>query len=255
MNILIADDEAPARGELSYILDMLEPKAILHEAKNGREALKLIASQEIDVAFLDINMPGLSGLAVANTIIEMKKPPIIVFATAYNEHAASAFEMAALDYLLKPFSEKRVAKTLERINERLDKKDLREQNNKDLKNYLIKNETTDLKKIWLERENENLLLLDYKDIYWFAAEDKKVYAHSNSERFVVRYTLKELESILSNDKFVRVHKAYLVNISYISELVPWFSGNYLVRMKDENRSELKLSRRYAAKLKEITLWT
>lgn len=255
MNILIADDEAPARGELNYILDMLEPNAILHEAKNGREALKQIASKEIDVVFLDINMPGLSGLAVANTVIEMKNPPIIVFATAYNEHAASAFEMAALDYLVKPFSEKRVAKTLERIHKRLDKKDLREKNTDDLKNYLNKNEPTDLKKIWLERENENLLLLDYKDIYWFAAEDKKVYAHSSNERFVVRYTLKELESILSNDKFVRIHKAYLVNISHISELVPWFSGNYLVRMKDENRSELKLSRRYAAKLKEVTLWT
>lgn len=255
MNILIADDEAPARGELSYILDVLEPKATLHEAKNGTDALKQIASREIDVVFLDINMPGLSGLAVANTIIEMKNPPIIIFATAYNEHAVSAFEMAALDYLVKPFSEKRVAKTLERIYEILDKKDPKEKNTNNLKNYLNENEPTDLKKIWLERENENLLLLDYKDIYWFAAEDKKVYAHSFNEKFAVRYTLKELESILVNDKFIRVHKAYLVNISHISELVPWFSGNYLVRMKDESRSELKLSRRYAAKLKEITLWT
>ena len=255
MNILIADDEAPARGELSYILDMLEPKATLHEAKNGADALKIIAAQKIDVAFLDINMPGLSGLAVANTAIEMKNPPIIIFATAYNEHAASAFEMAALDYLVKPFSEKRVAKTLERIHQRLRQKDLKEKSVNDLKNYLNENEPAKLKKIWLERENENLLLLDYKDIYWFAAEDKKVYAHSYNEKFVVRYTLKELESILSDDKFIRVHKAYLVNISHISELVPWFSGNYLIRMKDENRSELKLSRRYAVKLKEITLWT
>ncbi|HHO54901.1 MAG TPA: response regulator transcription factor [Trueperaceae bacterium] len=254
MNILIADDEAPARGELSYILDMLEPKAKLHEAKNGTDALKIIASQKIDVVFLDINMPGISGLAVANTIIEMKDPPIIIFATAYNEHAASAFEMAALDYLVKPFSEKRVAKTLERIHQKLAEKDLREESNHNLKNYL-EDKNTDLKKIWLERENENLLLLDYKDIYWFAAEDKKVYAHSFNEKFVVRYTLKELENILSADKFIRVHKAYLVNISHISELVPWFSGNYLVRMKDENHSELKLSRRYAVKLKEITLWT
>ncbi len=255
MNILIADDEAPARGELKYILALLEPKAVLHEAKNGNEALKLINSTEIDVVFLDINMPGQSGLSVAATVAETKEPPIIVFATAYDEHAAQAFEIAALDYLVKPFSEKRVAKTLERIHERLEKQELRKQNNHNLREFLHRNEAPDLKKIWLEQENENLLLLNYKDIYWFAAEDKKVYAHSFNQKYVVRYTLKELEEILSNDEFIRVHKAYLVNLSQIAELVPWFSGNYLIRMKDEKQSELKLSRRYAGKLKEITLWT
>jgi two-component system response regulator LytT len=105
MKILIADDETPARGELRYILESLAPEAKICEAANGAETLDLIEAEPFDVVFLDIHMPGLDGLAVASMLMEGPEPPLIVFATAYDEHALRAFELAALDYVVKPFSE------------------------------------------------------------------------------------------------------------------------------------------------------
>jgi len=109
LHILIADDETPARSELRYILEMLAPEATFYEAANGGEALSLIEREPIEVAFLDINMPDVDGLTVAAIIMDSPEPPLVVFATAYDEHALQAFELAALDYVVKPFDERRLA--------------------------------------------------------------------------------------------------------------------------------------------------
>ncbi len=256
MHILIADDETPARGEIRYILETLTPDATFYEAVNGQEALDFIEREPIEVVFLDINMPGLDGLTVAATIMDGPEPPLIIFATAYDEHALRAFELAALDYIVKPFDERRLAQTVERIRQALTERGTLLQKQTVLRNYLQQAvPSDDLTKLWGELENENRMLVDYRDILWLEAEAKKVYMQTAAgHKLLARYTLKELEPRLSQHNFARVHKAYLVNLNAIAEVVPWFSGAYLIRIANEAQTEIPMSRRYAAQLKKLTGW-
>lgn len=256
MHILIADDEMPARSELHYILDTLIPEATFYEAADGEEALALIENEPIAVVFLDINMPGLDGLTVAATIMDGPEPPLIVFATAYDEHALRAFELAALDYVVKPFNDRRLAQTVDRLRQALAEHSALTQKQTAVRDYLQQAVPAGgLTKLWGEVENENRVLVDYQDILWLEAEAKKVYMQTTAgDKLLVRYTLKELEPRLSQHNFARVHKAYLVNLNSIAEVVPWFSGSYLIRIANEERTEIPMSRRYAAQLKKITGW-
>jgi DNA-binding LytR/AlgR family response regulator len=256
MHILIADDEAPARGELRYILEALVPEAVFHEAVNGEEALRLVETQPIEVLFLDINMPGLDGLTVAAAVLDGPLPPLIVFATAYDEHALRAFELAALDYVVKPFDERRLARTMERARRVLAERASLEERQGVLREYLQQYAPPGgIPKLWGERVTENRVLVDYHDILWFEATDRDVTMQTAAgERLRVRHTLKDLEARLTPHNFVRVHKAFLVNLDHVAEVVPWFSGGYVVRMRDKARTEIPMSRRYAALVKQVTGW-
>ena len=256
MKILLVDDETPARSELRFILESLVAEAHIVEAAGGEQALKIIAAAPVDVLFLDINMPGLDGLAVAATIMERERPPLIVFATAYDEHAVKAFELAALDYVVKPFDEQRLALTMERVRQALAESALAAQKETAVRQYLQQaNPSAALPKLWGQRENENWALVDYQDILWVVAESKKVYAQTAvGEKLLVRHTLKELEPRLAAHNIVPVHKGYLVNLDHVAEIAPWFSGTYVIRMADEKRTQIPLSRRYAAQLKKRTDW-
>ena len=256
MHILIADDETPARGELRYMLEMQAPEATFHEAANGEEALSLIEGEPIEVAFLDINMPDVDGLTAAATIMDGPDPPLVVFATAYDEHALQAFELAALDYVVKPFDERRLAQTMDRVRQALTERATLARRQATLREYLVKAAPTEgLTKLWGRRENENRVLVDYRDILWVEAGGKKVRLKTAAgENLLVCLTLKELEPRLKPHNFARVHKAYLVNLDHVAEVVPWFSGTYLVRMTDAARTQIPLSRRYAAQLKKTTGW-
>ncbi len=256
MHILIVDDETPARGELRYILENLALEATFFEASNGEEALDLIEHKPVDVIFLDINMPGLDGLAVAAAIMDGPGPPLVVFATAYDEHALRAFELAALDYVVKPFNEQRLAQTVERVRQTLGERSTLERQQAALRDYLLRVVSNGgLTKLWGERENENRVLVDYADILWIVAEAKKVYVQTVAgHKLLVRHTLKELESRLGPYNFARVHKGYLVNLDHVIEVAPWFSGSYVIRMADETRTEIPMSRRYAVQLKKLTGW-
>ncbi|MBK7896306.1 MAG: response regulator transcription factor [Anaerolineaceae bacterium] len=256
MHILIADDEKPARGELRYMLGKLAGTAVYHEATNGQEALDWVAREPIDVVFLDINMPGVNGLAAAAAISERPDPPLIVFATAYDAHAVRAFELAALDYVVKPFSEQRLAQTMIRIRQALSERGSYLERQTALRGYLAS--ATDaaqprLSKLWAVRDNDTRVLVDYAEIAWLEADSKKVYlATTAGEKLLVRHTLKELETRLEPHNFLRIHKAYLVNLNQIAEVIPWFSGTYQVRLADANRTEIPLSRQYAQTLKQKT---
>ena len=254
MHILIADDEKPARAELLYLLQQLEAGATFREARNGQEVLTAIAQQPVDVLFLDIHMPGVNGLSVATTLLETHHPPLIVFATAYNVHAVRAFELAALDYLVKPFSEQRLAQTMQRIRKTLAEQEQLAQKQQAMRTYLQSAAPAPtLTKLWAERANGNGVLVDYDDILWITAEEKKVYVQPvQGERLTLAYTLKELEERLGGQPFLRVHKAYLVNLNHVTEIVPWFSGAYLLRMADDAHTEIPLSRQYAKAFKAAT---
>ncbi len=259
MKILIVDDEKPARGELRYLLEQQEPEAEFVEAKNGLEALEILGKETVDVAFLDINMPGVNGLAVASAILEQpvtedSPKPLVVFATAYDAHAVRAFELAALDYVVKPFQPNRLTQTMERIRFALSKVEAQEEKTNNLRGYLKQSETAvPLTKLWGEKENKTAVLVDYTDILWIEADSKKVFMQSRRNgRLAVRYTIKELESMLAPYSIVRVHKAYLVNLNEIAEVVPWFSGTFQLRMDDEAKTEIPMSRQYGKALKKLT---
>lgn len=256
LHILIADDEAPARGELVFILKALAPEARFYEATNGEQALAMIEREPIQVVFLDINMPGVDGLTVAATIMDGPEPPLIVFATAYNEHSVRAFELAALDYVVKPFDERRLAKTVERLRRTLDERSRLAEQHTALRGYLAHAAPAGgLCKLWCEHSNASRVLVDYKDILWVVAESKDTFVQAASgDKLRVHSTLKELEARLSAHHFARVHKGYLVNLDHIAEVAPWFSGAYVIRMADAHRTQIPMSRRYAAQLKKLTGW-
>ena len=249
MKIVIADDERPARKELRFILNELLPDATFYEAVDGFEVIALISHQPIDGVFLDINMPRLDGLATASALLGLPSPPFIIFATAFDDHAVRAFELAALDYIVKPFNEQRLAQTVLRLQQAGQADQQRA-----LEAYIEQNPPeTVFTKLWGHGDNDTLVLVDYRQILWLVAEDKRVYMQTQAGS-LVNHSLKALEDRLSQYQFVRVHKAFIVNLDYVAEVVPWFSGSYVLRMQDEAGTEIPMSRRYAAQFKKETGW-
>lgn len=255
MRILIADDEEPARGELRFILEELWPGIQIVEAVDGLEALELIENESIDIAFLDINMPELDGMEIASALLDLIDTPAVVFATAYDEHALAAFELGAVDYVVKPFDERRLLTTIERLKAMVVDQKKRKINEATLREFVSKVALSSIfTKLWGERENETRRLVDYADILWLEARDKKVSMGTDYEELLVQHSLKELAVKLPENVFARVHRSYIVNLEHIAEVVPWFSGTYIIRMDNQKQTEIPMSRRYAARLKKLTDW-
>jgi two-component system, LytTR family, response regulator LytT len=250
MTILISEDEEHTRAELKYLLEQLEPAATILESDDGLDTLDRVEKEAVDVLFLDINMPGQSGLNVAATLMDKPNSPLIVFATAYSQHALKAFELAAVDYLVKPYREARLLQTLERVRQILSQKIL-EQTQK----FPVEPTNKQINKLWAVRDEEVGVLLDFKDILWFEADDKRVFVQGfNADKLLVRYTMRELEERLNGHHFARTHKSYLVNLEHVKEIEPWFSGTYLLRLSDEAKSKIPLSRQFAKNLKDMMGW-
>jgi DNA-binding LytR/AlgR family response regulator len=250
MTILIAEDEEHTRAELKYLLEELEPSATILESDDGLETITLVNNNAVDVLFLDINMPGESGLNVAATLMDKPNAPLIIFATAYSQHALKAFELAAVDYLVKPYREGRLGQTMDRVRHMLAQKQL-----EPAATYPAEPATKQINKLWAVRDEEVGVLLDYKDILWFEADDKRVFVQSvNADKLLVRYTMRELEERLSPHHFARTHKSYLVNLEHVREIEPWFSGTYLLRLGDVAKSKVPLSRQFAKNLKDLMGW-
>lgn len=245
MNILIVDDEQPAREELAYMLRDLVPQGQLQQAIDGDDALRQLRDQDYDVVFLDIQMPGKDGLEVASKLLEGRDPPRIIFATAYSEHAVEAFRLSALDYLVKPISEDRLQQTVTKLGLRSDQREGHQK--------LLWSRRED--KLWVEASDERWVLLDYADIQYIQAQDKKVYAVVDGyPPLRIRRTLKELERAMSDAGFLRVHKGYLVNLRRVKEMSAWFSGSYTLVLDSKDKSQVPLSRRFVAKFRAATGW-
>lgn len=239
MRILIADDEPPARDELAYMVGQAWPDAEIHLAHSGAEAIRLAGEVHLDLAFLDINMPNGTGLEVASALATSSHRPEIVFATAYSEHAVEAFNLAALDYLVKPYDERRLRKTLDRVAERIQ---------------TARSNADDAMagKIWGETDKEESVLVEVSDIAYVEADRKKVFANTaDGRRIRLKPTLKELSEMLGSE-FLRIHKGYLVNLRFVGQVQRWYSGGYSLKLIDKPRSELQVSRRFASLFKETT---
>ncbi len=234
IKITIVDDERYSRDELKHLLGEYDSIQIVGEAASGEDALVACMQQQPDVVFLDIEMPKMNGLDVAKHLKELKKSPLIVFATAYPNFAVDAFRHEAVDYLLKPYEEEQLEQTIQRLHKHLysDKEALT---------------ATSSSKLAVEHDNE-IYYLDPSDILYISREDRISRIYTKEANFESKLALKDLEERLAGYPFFRIHKSYLVNLNYISKLTPWFNGAYMLELKNSTE-KLSVSRNYVKSLR------
>lgn len=231
IEVIVVDDELPAREELIYILKRFENIKVIGEASHGMETLELNRKLKPDLIFLDIQMPKINGIELAKKIMDEPHIPFIVFVTAYEEYALEAFEVNAIDYILKPISIGRLAKTMDKIirNIRIEKDSYMERISKLIKD-LSANERKDSNRISVS-DKGRLIPLDSSEIIYATVEDKSTVIISKKGKFQTNYTLEELNKKLNNQNFFRSHKSYLVNLDLIEIIEPWFNSTFNLKLK------------------------
>jgi two-component system LytT family response regulator len=247
LRVMIADDEAPARRKLARFLAAHDDVEVVAEASTGLDAVDLIAMTKPDIAFLDVQMPDLDGVGVARELVRDGSGPQIVFVTAFDEFAVKAFEVRALDYLLKPYDRARFDEALDRARRALRQRSPSEDDFKTLLAELRKDERYTRRV--LVNDGEKSLLLAVGDVARFEADGNHVVVHAKRGTYRVRATLESLVDRLDPEQFARVHRSHAVRIENIAEIVPWFHGDYKLRLVDG--TELTWSRRYAAQRKDL----
>ena len=248
MKILIADDEAPARKKLKRFLENIRPSAVIVEAGDGLETLDCLERVKPDLVFLDIQMPGMTGLEVIEAFGAEEMPPVI-FTTAYDQYAIRAFEHNAIDYLLKPFDEERFAKAFDRF-------EIRSGQPPEIESALLSRLVEQVRsKDYLDRimvrENDRIVPVSVSNILWFEADDKYVRIHAETTKLYIRNTIANLANRLDPKKFVRAHRSAIVNLDFIQELESLTHGDYKILLK--NGDSLTLSRRYSSAVREYLM--
>ena len=248
---LIVDDEKPARDELAFLLKSFPEINVVGQAKNGLEAVTLIKEHTPDVVFLDVEMPGLDGFGVIKKLIDKKvRLPHIVFATAYDHYAVQAFEVNAVDYVLKPFDKGRIARSVARLRKILEAQASPADRIEALLEQL-RVRRPEPEKLLL-RTQQRLFLLDADDLVYATIEDGLITLATRELEGTSNYrTLEELQSRLDPNIFWRVHRSYLININHIKEVVPWFKSSFQLRMGDKKASEIPVSRAQTRRLREL----
>jgi two-component system LytT family response regulator len=247
MRTLIVDDEAPARDRLKRYLASLEGVEVVGEASDGAEAVETIEAQSPDLVLLDIQMPGLDGFGVVEAL---EDPPAIIFVTAYDQYAIRAFEVHALDYLLKPFSRERLAKAIHRAQAALaGGQDLGAQLRPLLEDLAAQGRYLTRLAV---RDGECIRVLDAEQVDWIGIEDEQVLVHVGDRAYSIRRTLTELEARLDPARFFRAHRSAIVNLGRVQKIIPWFKGGYVLRLT--TGAEVDLSRIQARALRKILGW-
>ncbi len=276
MTALIIDDELLSRQELQFLLEDAGGVEILAQGTNGIEAVDLIGRHQPDVVFLDVQMPGLDGFAVLKKLLDRHLPmPQVVFATAFDQYAVRAFEVNAIDYLLKPFDRKRVLKTLEKAHNRLSGRSelapsppdpappevsteakldalLRLMGEQAHGGRLIPAPGPSYSAKIIVRAQSRLLLVDQREICFASIEEGAISVVTPAiEGLSNCRTLEELMDLLDPETFWRAHRSFIVNIQHIREVVPWFKSSYQVRMDDPKKTEIPVSRSQTKRLRDL----
>ncbi|MCP4756112.1 MAG: response regulator [Proteobacteria bacterium] len=247
MDYVIIDDEKAARKELVYLLGNYSDLRCIGEAANGIDGVNLIEQRHPDLVFLDIQMPGLDGFEVVNQC-DLSYSPCIVFVTAFDQYAVKAFEVNALDYLLKPVSEERLQATISRVHRQTTEETLKIT---DAVRNLSKTHLPQLKRIPV-RDGHLITLLDLDDIVWLDFENPFIYVETRSNRYETRFdSLKDLETRLDLKDFFRVNRTQLINLRNIDQIVPFSTNQLHLKMKGKPDSVLKVSREQSRKLKKV----
>jgi two-component system, LytTR family, response regulator len=250
---MVVDDEQLARDELRYQLGQLGDIDVVLQAGNGLEAVAALDKHELDLIFLDIQMPGLTGFEVARRLLERDDAPLVVFVTAYDQHAIEAFEVNAVDYLLKPVEATRLEQAIQRVRKRLssDKPSpvvLNEQLQRIVKMMSGRHDRREQVAV---KVGERFLLVQADEIIYASLADESINIVTGQVTGTSNYrTLDDLQARLDPEVFWRVHRSHLVNINKIKEIVPWFSRNYILRMKDAKGTEIPVSRSQTKRLRE-----
>ena len=251
LKAVVVDDEQLAREELCYMLEKMGDVEVLAQAGNGLEAVGIVERFVPDVVFLDVQMPGLNGFEVAHRLIQNGTSPNIIFVTAFDKHAIEAFEVNAVDYLLKPVDGARLEQVLEKARKRLTV----------LKDVPLNDQVERIVQLMAERQSkreqvavkvgERFLLVQAEEIIYASLTDDSINIVTSQLAGTSNFrTLDELQSRLDPSIFWRVHRSHLVNINKVKEIVPWFSRNYILRMKDAKATEIPVSRAQTKRLRE-----
>jgi len=258
LRVVVADDERPARSFLVALLRSFEDVAVVGEAASGKEAVAMIEKEKPDLAFLDWQMPELDGMGVVRQL-RRQAMPLIAFVTAYDEYAVRAFEVNAVDYLLKPVDPSRLEVAVDRARRRISTD--RPSDRGTGAAGSINDQLEKIVQLVTERQSrrerlaikvgERFLLVQSEEIIYASLVDEGITVVTGQYAGTSNYrTLDELQARLDPSVFWRVHRSHLVNINKIKEIVPWFSRNYILRMKDAKATEIPVSRTQTRRLRE-----
>ena len=254
LSAVIVDDEQLARDELAYLLKNVDDVNVVAQGKNGVEAVNLIREHNPDLVFLDVQMPGLDGFGVIKRLLDKKVPlPKIVFATAFDQYAVKAFEVNAVDYLLKPFDKTRVAQSIQKAKTKLESASGPSEKLETLVR-MLESQKPQTSKILL-KAGGRLFLVNQKDICFASIDDGVITVVTSGLNGMEGQsncrTLEELLDSLDPNLFWRAHRGYLVNINRIKEVVPWFKSSYQLRMDDKKQTEIPVSRAQTKRLRDL----
>ena len=254
LRAIVVDDEQLAREELCFLLGQLNDVEVVGQAANGIEALKVVDEEAPDLVMLDVQMPGLTGFEVARRLLRAGVEAHFVFVTAFDQHAIEAFEVNAVDYLLKPVEAERLATAVDRARRRiqLDRQAARPQSTDEMERLLqIMSERQERRDQLALKVADRFLLVQSDEVVHASVQDDVITVVTNSLSGTSNYrTLDELQARLDPAVFWRVHRSHLVNINKIKEIVPWFSRNYILKMRDGKGTEIPVSRSQTKRLRE-----
>ena len=242
LKVLIVDDEYPARKELRYYLDAYDNLQIVGEATNAHEAMELVNALDYKILFLDINMPGSSGLELSSNLQQKANSPYIIFVTAHEEFALEAFKVNAIDYILKPIDPNRLDNALQKVFKLVE-------SGSQAKETRTENKAP-LGLIPVESQGKTILL-EEKDIVFVYASNDYTYIKTQSQKYLTRFTLKELEQRLNSSLFHRCHRSYLINIKKAREVIPLYNGTLTLIVDDSQKSEVPVSRSQSKKIRVL----
>ena len=239
LKAMIVDDEAPARSELKFLLEEVGDVEVVSEADNVRAAIENLKKSRCDVMFLDINMPGVNGMQLAEALSKIKNLPAVVFVTAYGEYAANAFDVNAVDYLVKPVEVDRLRRAIEKVR-------------------LVMSVSGGTAKTAAPAQSERIpvekggkkILVPVEKIRYVMAKDDYSCLYTEDDHFLSTISLAQLEQRLGETDFFRVHRRYIVNLSYVSEVESVPGGTLLLTMRDDGE-QIPVSRRRVAPLKKV----
>ncbi len=273
MKAIVVEDEFLARQELEYYIQTYSNIEITGSFEDGLDVLRYVQDHEIDAIFLDINIPSLDGVLLAHNISKFSRKPYIIFITAYKEHAAEAFEIEAFDYILKPYSESRITSMLHKLEATYARDYMQADPGTASASSSASipattppqdgNDSVGSSRAFVRPsagtatpalqgklslwKNDNIHVISVDDVYYASASEKITEVFTRRDRYTVHASITDFQALLPDDYFFRCHRSYVVNMSKIREIVPWFNSTYLLRLHDLN-DEVPVSR---SKVKEF----
>jgi two-component system response regulator LytT len=236
--ILVVDDETPSRKELRFLIECIIGTVEIVEAKNSREALESLKTHNISIAFIDIELGDMDGISLARELQELNTGIKIIFATAYNDYAVKAFELNAVDYIVKPFEQQRVGMALKRV---LHIAGTENNPDKDVNRNFLNPIAGKLNKLSLWK-GDRVILIDIAEIVFVATAERNCRICTLKEEYLSSQTLGYFQQKFSGQNFFRANRSYLVNLDFILEIQPWFNNSYLLKMKHFEKEEIVISR-------------